>query len=125
MFLVVFEGELAYSSEPYVYLNMPELDDSHFHQIGRPTPNKKTELKPSNKAVRTLLSSSAAVPAGIAGGLGVAVLGLVGVSLICPLAAPAVIAVGILAPGAIFGTATAMGTGSGVEKLYDDRHQKE
>ncbi|KUJ14921.1 uncharacterized protein LY89DRAFT_124934 [Mollisia scopiformis] len=125
LFPLVFEGELADSSEPYVYLNMPELDASSFHQIGRLPQCKKTESKaPTNETVRTLLSTSAAVPAGIVGGLGGTALGLVGLSVFCPFAGVPLIVGGLLAPGAVLGTASAMGAGVGVEKVYDHFHEK-
>jgi hypothetical protein len=110
----VFEGELAYTAMPYVHVNIPKLDESHFHQIGR-LPQKKVEEKPaSNKAVRGLLSASVAVPAGIVGG-----------AVLCPVAGVPLVLGAALAPGVVMGTVIAMGAELGVEKLYDDRHRKE
>jgi hypothetical protein len=35
LFPIVFEGELGYSSQPYVWVNMPAVKDTCFHHIGR------------------------------------------------------------------------------------------
>jgi hypothetical protein len=121
---LVFEGETAYSTQPYVYLNMPEVPDSHLHQIGRLQSKKASTKKPANESVRTLVSTSAAVPAGIFGGFGGAILGVAGVLVLAPFAGPALLVGGAVAAGAALGTTTAMGTGLIVEKVYDSHHEK-
>ncbi|PVH79976.1 hypothetical protein DL98DRAFT_532415 [Cadophora sp. DSE1049] len=105
---------------------MPELDASNFNHIGRlPEKQAKESLPAPNETVKSILSTSAAVPAGLLGGPGGACLGLVGLCVIAPFGGPALIVGSVLASRTVMGTVTAMGAGAGLGKLYDDTHRKE
>ncbi|EPE30992.1 hypothetical protein GLAREA_03959 [Glarea lozoyensis ATCC 20868] len=42
LYPIVFEGELGCSSQPYVWVNMPDVKDTCFHHVGRLPPQRKS-----------------------------------------------------------------------------------
>lgn len=124
VFPIVFEGELGYSAQPHVWVNMPAVADTCFHHIGRLPQQKQSWKRRWNGRNRNLVSTTAAVPSGIAGGFGGAAVGLLGLAMFTPIGIPALV-VGALASGALSGTATALGAGTAVEQIYDATHAEE
>jgi hypothetical protein len=124
LFPIRFEGEIGYSAQPYVWLNMPAVEDSCLHHIGRVPQPKPTWKRRWNGRNRDMVATSAAVPSGIAGGLGGAAIGLFSLALMTPLGAPVLI-IGAVAAGALSGTTTALAAGAAVEKAYDASHAHE
>jgi hypothetical protein len=54
----IFEGELGFLTEPYVTLNVPQLNDSHFYRIGRGSGKKPTGATSSSEIVGGLNEDS-------------------------------------------------------------------